>query len=235
MDLKKEEKREKDLDKKKTPKKPLFKEGYLSPKRASKDDEESFSTKKANVKTYLDIFQRPSFGNQTRNAKNKYLVDTNLISEQEDEIPKEIKYDYPVNIFKRFLFTWTRKVLSKANKKSYLEISDLGKFHPKLYPDKFLSEIKPIWERFSKKTKNSPLIKTLLYQNRWILLLILIGNIFVICSETLNVLLYRQFILHLDNNTEDKPLFNLLPTMIFLLLNKLLYNFIFRFYESFTI
>ena len=28
MDLKKEEKREKDLDKKKTPKKPLFKEGY---------------------------------------------------------------------------------------------------------------------------------------------------------------------------------------------------------------
>ena len=235
MDLKKEEKREKDLDKKKTPKKPLFKKGYLSPKRASKDDEESFSTKKANVKTYLDIFQRPSFGNQTRNAKNKYLVDTNLISEQEDEIPKEIKYDYPANIFKRFLFTWTRKVLSKANKKSYLEISDLGKFHPKLYPDKFLSEIKPIWERFSKKTKNSPLIKTLLYQNRWILLLILIGNIFVICSETLNVLLYRQFILHLDNNTEDKPLFNLLPTMIFLLLNKLLYNFIFRLYENFTI
>ena len=113
MDLKKEEKREKDLDKKKTPKKPLFKKGYLSPKRASKDDEESFSTKKANVKTYLDIFQRPSFGNQTRNAKNKYLVDTNLISEQEDEIPKEIKYDYPVilNILIKIIKKYSIKVI----------------------------------------------------------------------------------------------------------------------------
>ena len=70
-------------------------------------------------------------------------------------------YDYPVNIFKKVFFTWTRKVLKAANTYPQLELSHLGKFSPDLYPDKFLRDIKPIWEKISKKTKSSPLIKTL--------------------------------------------------------------------------
>ena len=196
------------------------------------EDLESISSKqKKDIKSYLDILLRPSFRNITRNIQNNNESDVPFLSEQEENI----KYDYPVNIFKRFLFTWTRKVLSAANSKQYLEISDLGKFSPSLYPDKFLSEIKPVWEKISKKTKNSPLIKTLLLQNIWTLILIFIGNIFVIGSETLNVLLYRQVILHLDKEPESESWFTLLNTMIFLLLNKFIYIFIFRLYETITI
>ena len=79
------------------------------------------------------------------------------------------------------------------------------------------------------------LIKTLLYQNFWLLVFILVGNIFVCGSETLNVLLYRQVILHLDKDSENKPLFNLLTTMILLLINKINYNFMFRLYATITI
>ena len=195
------------------------------------DDFDSIqSHQKKNLKSYLDIFHRPSFRNLSRNVQSN----APFVSEQEDA-ENEKKYDYPVNIFKRFLFTWTRKVLSAANSKPNLEISDLGRFHPDLFPDKFLADIKPVWMKVSKRTKNSPLIKTLLLQNMWILILIFIANIFVIGSETLNVLLYRQVLLHLDKDPESEPWFSLLTTMILLLLNKFIYNFIFRLYETITI
>ena len=231
------EKIENDLEDKQKQNKPLYKEEAFSSQNFSKytpDDPDSKSASlnvKKKLKSYLDILLRPSFH---RNIPNKYETNTPFISEQEAESEK-IKYDYPVNIFKRFLFTWTRKVLSAANSKQNLEISDLGRFSPALYPDKFLSEIKPIWLKISKRTKNSPLVKTLLLQNMWTLIMIFIGNIFVIGSETLNVLLYRQVILHLDKAPESEPWFSLLNTMIFLLLNKFVYNFIFRLYETITI
>ena len=196
------------------------------------DKESIISKSKKSSKSYLDILMRPSFH---RNVQNKYESNVPFISEQEAETEKKSQYDYPVNIFKLFLFSWTRKVLTASNSKPFLEISDLGKFSPDLYPDKFLSEIKPVWEKVSKRTKNSPLIKTLLLKNMWTLILIFIGNIFVCGSETLNVLLYRQVILHLDKDPESEPWFNLLTTMILLLVNKFIYNFIFRLYETATL
>ena len=183
--------------------------------RNNEDYDSVQSHHKKNLKSYLDIFHRPSFRNLSRNVQSN----APFVSEQEDA-ENEKKYDYPVNIFKRFLFTWTRKVLSAANSKPNLEISDLGRFHPDLFPDKFLADIKPVWMKVSKRTKNSPLIKTLLLQNMWILILIFIENIFVIGSETLNVLLYRQVLLHLDKDPESEPWFSLLTTMILLLINK---------------
>ena len=232
------EKIENDLEDKQKQNKPLYKDEVFPSPSLNKyppDDptSESVSQKpKRNLKSYLDILLRPSFH---RNVPNKYESNAPFISEQEAETENKEKYDYPVNIIKRFLFSWTRKVLSTANSKPNLEISDLGKFSPALYPDKFLSEIKPVWNRISKKTKNSPLIKTLLLQNMWTLIMIFVGNIFIIGSETLNVLLYRQVILHLDKDPESDPWFSLLNTMIFLLLNKFIYNFIFRLYETVTI
>ena len=218
--------------------KPLYKEEIFPSPSLNKypPDKESDShpKQKKNDRSYLDILLRPSFHNMRSNPSN-IQSNSPFISEKEALANSELKYDYPVNIFKRFLFTWTRKVLSTANSKPTLEISDLGRFHPDLYPDKFLSEIKPVWERISKRTKHSPLIKTLLIQNMWTLILIFVGNIFVIGSETLNVLLYRQVILHLDKDPESESWFNLLTTMILLLLNKFIYNFMFRLYETITI
>ena len=59
-------------------------------------------------------------------------------------------------------FHGLEKYYQQANSKSQLEITDLDKFSPKLFPDEILKEIKPIWEKVSKKTKSSPLIKSLL-------------------------------------------------------------------------
>ena len=139
-----------------------------------------------------------------------------------------------MNIFKQFLFTWTRKVLLAANSKPNLDMSDLGRFHPDLYPDKLLADIKPVWDKVSKRTKSNPLIKALILQNMWVLILMFVENIFVIGSETLNVLFYRQVLLHLDKVNESEPWFSLLTTMTLLLLNKLIYNFIFRSHEAIT-
>ena len=228
-----------EIEGKKKQNKPRFKEeAYPSPQLKKypqdEDDQEEDNDLEKDEISYLDIFRRPSFRNVRRNIMSTE-DNANVLIVNDTEQESKGKYDYPVNIFKRFLFTWTRKVLKAANTKPQLEISDLGKFSPNLYPDKFLLDIKPIWEKVSKKTKSSPLIKTLLYENMTLLILIFVGNIFVITSETFNVLLYRQVILHLDKSSEDEPLFTLLTTMILLLINKICYNFIFRLYETVTI
>ena len=67
-------------------------------------------------------------------------------------------------------------------------------------------------------------------QNIWTLILIFIENIVVVGGETLNVIFYRQVLLHLDKNDENKPWFNLIT--ILLLLNKLIYNVTFRLYVT---
>ena len=228
-----------EIEGKKKQNKPRFKEeDYPSPQLKKypldEDDQEEDNDLEKDEISYLDIFRRPSFRNVRRNIMSTE-DNANVLIVNDTEQESKGKYDYPVNIFKRFLFTWTRKVLKAANTKPQLEISDLGKFSPDLYPDKFLRDIKPIWEKISKKTKSSPLIKTLLYENMTLLILIFVGNIFVVTSETFNVLLYRQVILHLDKSSEDEPLFTLLTTMILLLINKICYNFIFRLYETVTI
>ena len=194
----------------------------------------NISHQKKNLRSYLDIFHRPSFRNLNRNIQANYDLNTPFISEQEEK-ETDKKYDYPVNIFKRLVYTWTRKVLSASNSKPNLEISDLGRFHPDLHPDKFLSDIKPVWDKVSKRTKNYPLIKTLLIQNIWMLILIAIGNFFILLSSCFDVLLYRQVLLHLDKEPESEPWFSLLTTMILLLLNKFTYNFYFRYYETYTV
>ena len=236
------EKIENQIEGKKKQNKPRFKEEiYPSPSLnkyppdiEDEEEQEIENTENKEI-SYLDIFNRPSFRNVRRNIMSTEDNSQSLLVKDTPQEKSEGQYDYPVNIFKKFFFTWTRKVLKAANSKDQLEISDLGKFSPDLYPDKFLKEIKPVWEKVSKNTNNSPLIKTLLYNNIFVLILIFIGNIFVCGSETLNVLLYRQVILHLDEEPESEPLFDLLTTMIMLLINKLIYNFIFRLYETYTI
>ena len=231
------ESKENEIEGKKKQNKPLFKEEVFPspslnkyPPDIEEDEEKNKSEEKV---SYLDIFGRPSFRNVRKNIMSMQDNSTRILVK--DEKNEKEEYDYPVNFFKRFLFTWTRKVLKAANSKPQLEISDLGKFSPNLYPDKFLKNIKPIWEKISKKTKDSPLIKTLLYENITLLIIIFVGNIFVCGSETLNVLLYRQVILHLDEDAGTEPIFGLLTTMILLLINKFLYNFMFRYYETYTI
>jgi ATP-binding cassette subfamily C (CFTR/MRP) protein 1 len=226
-------KNENEKEGKKKQNKPRFKEEEYTSKNKYPSDIEDEEKKEDEEISYLDIFQRPSFRNVRKNIMSTEDHSVLEVDNFEQEKTKD-QYDYPVNIFKKFLFTWTRKVLKASNSKPQLEISDLGKFSPELYPDNFLREIKQAWEKISKKTKNSPLIKTLLYNNISVLILIFIGNIFVCGSETLNVLLYRQVILHLDEEPESEPLFDLLTTMILLLINKLIYNFIFRLYEAYT-
>ena len=99
-------------------------------------------------------------------------------------------YDFPVNIFKKVFFTWTRKVLKAANTYPQLELTHLGKFSPDLYPDKFLKEIKQQWEDMTKKTKSSPLIKALLKGNAKRLFLVFLVSLMVAIFDSLNVMLY---------------------------------------------
>ena len=182
---------ENEIEGKQKQNKPLFKEEVFPSPSLNKYPPDIQEGEDENI-SYLDIFRRPSFRNVRKNIMStEDNADSLLIIKvQEKEISKG-EYDYPVSFLKRFLFTWTRKVLKAANSKSQLEISDLGKFSPKLYPDQFLKSIKPAWEKISKKTNSSPLIKTLLYENLTLLIVIFIGNIFVCGSETLNVLLYK--------------------------------------------
>ena len=54
-----------------------------------------------------------------------------------------------------------------ANNFPSLEISYLGKFSPEYYPSSFLNNIKHRWIETSKKTKSSPLLKTLIVGNKF--------------------------------------------------------------------
>ena len=143
-------------------------------------------------------------------------------------------YDYPVNIFKKIFFTWTRKVLKAANTYQQLELSHLGNFSKELYPDNFLKEIKTQWEDMSKKTKSSPLIKALLTGNAKRLLLVFLGSLAVAILDSFNVMLYNQIVNNLDYNPDEPPKFPLLKCIIFLLINYFIYTLTFRSMESYT-
>ena len=145
-----------------------------------------------------------------------------------------IEYDYPVNIFKQIFFSWTKKVLKTANTNPQLELSDLGKFHPSLYPDNFLDEIKSQWEEMTRKTKSSPLIKVLLKGNVKRLFLVFLGSLAVALFDSFNVILYSQVVNNLDKSQKEVPMFPLLTSMILLLTNYFIYTLIFRCNETYT-
>ena len=144
------------------------------------------------------------------------------------------EYDYPVNIFKKIFFSWTRKVLKAANTNPQLELSDLGKFHPSLYPDNFLDEIKAQWEEMTRKTKSSPLIKVLIKGNVKRLFLVFLGSLAVAIFDSFNVILYSQVVNNLDKSQKEVPMFPLLTSMILLLTNYFIYTLIFRCNETYT-
>ena len=118
-----------EIEGKKKQNKPRFKEeDYPSPQLKKypldEDDQEEDNDLEKDEISYLDIFRRPSFRNVRRNIMSTE-DNANVLIVNDTEQESKGKYDYPVNIFKRFLFTWTRKVLKAANTKPHLEISDL--------------------------------------------------------------------------------------------------------------
>ena len=205
--------------------------------------------------SYLKILHLPSFQDKRKIRDNEET--SNLLSNQENEKNKKkeialtiktpsftqskntkqkdkIKYDYPVNIFKKMFFIWSRKVLKAANSHQKLDISHLGTFSPELYPDNFLREIKIQWEEMIKKTKSSPLIKVLLKGNARRLLLVFSGSLAVVFFDSIDVMFYSQVVSNLDNSKEDVPKMSLSTSMIFLLSNYFLYAITFRSLEAYT-
>ena len=207
--------------------------------------------------SYLQIFKRPSFRDMKMNKKDIQIINNKREKEnsedklfQFDNIEPKIKqyarrksstasslnteYDYPVNIFKKIFFSWTRKVLKDANTNPQLELSHLGKFAPSLYPTNFLSEIKTQWEEMTRKTKSSPLIKVLLKGNAKRLFLVFLGSLAVAVFDSFNVMLYSQVVNNLDKDQQEEPMFSLLTSMVLLLLNYFIYTIIFRSNETYT-
>ena len=205
--------------------------------------------------SYLEIFQRPSFRDQQKNEINKemtkHIVKKEKVKDEQklleyDYIEPKIEeyirnknktknnYDYPVNLFKKIFFTWTRKVLKAANNNKQLEFSHLGIFSKELYPDYFLKEIKTQWGEMSKKTKSSPLIKALLKGNIKSLLLIFLGSLVVAILDSFNIIFYNQIVNNLDYNPDDQPKYHLLTSMLLLLINYFIYIMTFRSMENYT-
>ena len=153
---------------------------------------------------------------------------------QKANYKSKTEYDYPVNIFKKVFYTWTRKVLKSANTYKQLEITHLGTFSPELYPDNFLKEIKKEWEDMTKRTKNSPLIKALLKGNAKRLILVFLGSLLVAVFDSINVNIYNQIVNNLEEHPEDQPMLPLLHCMILLLINYFLYTITFRSMETYT-
>ena len=193
----------------------------------------------------MQIFRRPSFRdlkNIASNETSKLLNPQKNAYEEKNELNLDISnlnkynnnYDYPVNIFKKAFFIWSRKVLRAANKHQQLEISHLGRFSPQLYPDGFLQEIKTQWEDMIKKTKSSPLIKVLLKGNVKSLLLVFSGSLAVVFFDSISVMFYSQVVSNLDNNSLEIPKITLLPAMILLLIDYFLYTITFRSLEAYT-
>ena len=191
--------------------------------------------------TYLHIFRRPSFGEHAN--KKKYRdeeddtnsTDYTTISVKGTHNTK-VDYAFPRNILNLLFFHWTRRVTKAANSNpnGLIKMANLGEFKPDYYPDVFLNEIKYEWEQTSSKTKSSPLIKTLLKRNYGKLILAFLGSVVVLTLDSSVLLLYEQIIMHLDAESEIKPKFSLLTTIILLLVVYLLYTVFFRSLESYT-
>ena len=86
----------------------------------------------------------------------------------------------------------------------------------------------------SKKTKSSPLLKTLLRGNIRSLVFIFLGSFIVVLFDSLDVTFYSQIASNLDNDPLDKPKIPLLTSMILLLVDYFLYVITFRAMECYT-
>ena len=196
--------------------------------------------------TYLDIFSRPSYRDTKKRKfkdgegfafdykKSEDFSENISIEETKKSKHKKENYDFPASILGTLFFSWTRKVIRAANNFPQLEISHLGKFSSDYYPSSFLNNIKPRWIEMSKKTKSSPLIKTLITSNKFEIFKIFIFSFIMIIFDSLNNLIYGQIMIHLDETSSKKPLFNMLTTMILLLLCFLVYTFSLRCSETYT-
>ena len=203
----------------------------------------------------MQIFRRPSFRDQRRKLEsdeNSKLIniqnnrkdtqknisdnisDQNIKESTTTKIKNQNKYDYPVNIFKKLFFLWSRKVLKAANTHHQLEMFHLGQFSPELYPEVFLEEIKKQWKEMIKKTKSSPLIKVLVKGNAKRLLIVFCGSLAVVFFDSIDVMFYSQVVSNLDNNPLDVPKLSLLTSMTLLLINYIIYVITFRSIEAYT-
>ena len=197
--------------------------------------------------TYLDIFSRPSYHDtkkrkykdgegfafdykKSEDFNEKLSVNDNKLKEK----PKTEKYDFPSGFLGSLFFSWTRKVIRAANNFPKLEISHLGRFSPEYHPSSFLKEIKSKWIEISNKTKSSPLIKTLIMGNKFEIVKIFLFSFIMIVFDSLNNLLYGEIMTHLDETSSNKPIFNMLTTMILLLISFLIYTFSLRCSETYT-
>ena len=101
--------KENEIDEKKKQNKPHFKEEvYRFPslnKYPTDNDDEIINKEKI---SYLDIFRRPSFRNVRKNIISKEDTGENIFVNEDEKDIRKRNYDYPVNIFKRFVFAWTR-------------------------------------------------------------------------------------------------------------------------------
>jgi len=193
------------------------------------DNEETFqllSNQEAEKNHKKHITLKIKTNNSTTKSNNNKVYKSNESN--------KIKYDYPVNIFNKMFFIWSKKVLQAANTHPKLEISHLGKFSPELYPDNFLLEIKSQWEDMIKRTKSSPLIKVLLKGNAKRLLLVFSASLAVVFFDSIDVMFYSQVVSNLDNNPSEIPKMSLLTSMVFLLGNYFLYAITFRSLEAYT-
>ena len=169
---------------------------------------------------------------QSENIEFKKKQNSRRKSSTASSLNKE--YDYPVNIFKKIFFSWTRPILKAANSNPQLELSHLGKFDPSLYPNNFLFEIKKKWEETINKNKSSPLIKVLIKGNAKRLFLVFLGSLAVAVFDSFNVILYSQVVNNLDSTQKQEPMFSLFTSMALLLINYFIYTIIFRSNETYT-
>ena len=196
--------------------------------------------------TYLDIFSRPSY-RDTKKRKYKdgegFAFDYKISEDFSEKLSvndmlkkkhKNENYEFPSGFLGTLFFSWTRKVIRAANNFPKLEISHLGRFAPEYHPSSFLKKIKSKWIEISKKTKASPLIKTLIRGNQFEIVKIFLFSFLMIVFDSINNLLYGEIMIHLDETSSNKPIFNMLTTMILLLISFLIYTFSLRCSETYT-
>ena len=196
--------------------------------------------------TYLDIFSRPSYRDTKKRKykdgegfafdykKSEDFSENISVNDSTKQKHKKENYEFPAGILGSIFFSWTRKVIRAANNFPELQISHLGKFSPEYHPSTFLREIKSKWIETSQKTQSSPLIKTLIIGNKFEIVKIFLFSFIMIIFDSLNNLLYGEIMIHLDEISSKKPSFNMLMTMILLLVSFLIYTFSLRCSETYT-
>ena len=167
------------------------------------------------------------------NNNNNNLIEP-LISNKKEKTfefnSNNQKFIYPSNFFSEIFFTWTTNILKLSNSQTKLKPNHFGTFNSNQTSKYFLNKIKPS----IKKYKKNFLLKSLIYTNLFELILIIIISIFVVFLDTLTIIFFHQILLYFDEKNEEIPKFNLFNTILLLILDKLIYIFLFRFLEFYT-